>query len=220
MSTSFNPAIPSDKDSVYDAYFSFHRNMESINNLLDVDHFNGSSAQFHGMHRAINFPEPLAAAPTIQGNMGVLYTSTQSANPNSNAPILKYANREGIWELAFGAASGGGGGGTYDQDYEESENPNVFDGSGYVIFPNKFMIVWARGHLKAGTNVGKSFKKEMKKVFFGTVTTSSKGVTINLQEDAKDKFLSWDISRQGYFVKNGYKTWNLNYQVFAVGVAV
>lgn len=226
MSTEFNPSIPTNDDTVYDAYFSFHKNMEAINNLLGVDHVNGTALQNRGMHRAVTFSEPMDTVPQVQGNLGMLYTSTQSADPNSNAPILKYTNRNGTWEIPFGANSGGGGPNpqpppsSYDQDFEETGNPNVFEGTGYVIFPNKFMVVWARGGLTPGASVGKSFKKEMKRVFFGTVTTSSPGATINLQENVKDKFLSWNVSRQGYYVKNGYKTWSLNFQVFAVGVAV
>lgn len=232
MSTQFNPNIPTNDDTVYDAYFSFHKNMEAINNLLGVDHVNGSALQNRGMHRAVTFSEPMDSVPQIQGNMAMLYTSTQSADPNSNAPILKFTNRAGTWEIPLGTSSGGGGtggGGTptpqpppssYEQDFEDRGNPNVFEGSGFLMFPNKFMISWARGGLSPGSTANGSFKKEMRRVFFATVTTSSGGNSFGLNENAKEKVLSWSISRQGYYVKNGYKTWNLNFQVLAVGLAV
>lgn len=57
MSTSFNPNIPADTDTVYDAYFSFRSNMLGLNNLIGVDHVDGTDANSaqHGMHKQVTF---------------------------------------------------------------------------------------------------------------------------------------------------------------------
>lgn len=232
MSTQFNPNIPTNDDTVYDAYFSFHKNMEAINNLIGVDHVNGSALQNRGMHRAVTFSEPLDTVPQIQGNMGMLYTSTQSKDPSTNAPILKFTNREGTWEIPFGQgeSSGGGGGGnptpqpppsSYEQDFEETGNPNLFAGRGYVLFPNKLLICWARGTLSPGGSTAGVFQKEMRRLFFATNTTGDGGNSFGSNSVAKEKLtLLWNVSRQGYSVQNRYKTWTLNFIILAIGVSV
>lgn len=55
MSTSFDPNIPADTDTVYDAYFSFRRNMLSLNNLIQQDHVSGTEAGLHGRHKQVTF---------------------------------------------------------------------------------------------------------------------------------------------------------------------
>lgn len=223
MSTEFNPNIPSNDDTVYDAYFSFHKNMEALNNLIGVDHFNGSALSNRGMHRAITFPEPLDSQPAVQGTMGVLYTGQDSTDPTSLAPVLKYTNAKGTWEIPLGAASGGGGSSsTAQQSFEETVNPNLFEGKGFLVFPNKFGIFWARGVLNAGQTVSGKFDKEIRRVFFAqVVSTQGRNIARFTQtEDTKDKFLSWEIVGNGFRVSNAYKTWSLNYQILVIGLTI
>lgn len=239
MSTDFNPNIPTDKDTVYDAYFSFQKNMQALNNVLGIDHYNGTALQNRGMHKIITLPEPQDTDPKPQGNMVVLYTSTQSADPTSNAPVLKFANRNGSWQIPLGVSepgggsSGGGSGGgstpqptpSYDQDFETNANPNEAAGTGYLTFPNKFTIFWSRGHLGPQTSYNGSFPKEFRRLFFGYVfshAVRAGGFYFDETDTSKDKFLTWSLSRQGYNVRNVYKTQGntLSFQVLVFGVVV
>lgn len=239
MSTDFNPNIPTDKDTVYDAYFSFQKNMQALNNVIGIDHFSGTALQNRGMHKTITLPDPLDADPKPQGNMVVLYTSTQSADPTSNAPVLKFANRNGSWQIPLGVDTGGGSGGgsgggvspnpqptpSYDQDFETSANPNDLAGTGYLTFPNKFTIFWSRGYLGPQMSYSGSYPKEFRRIFIGYVFSNAiraGNFSFDESETSKEKFLTWSLSRQGYNVRNAYKTQGntLSFQVLVLGVVV
>lgn len=221
MSTSFNPSIPSDKDTVYDAYFSFHRNMESINNLLDVDHYNGTSAQFHGMHRMINFPEPLATTPSVQGNAGVLYTGTTSVSGSSNAPVIFFANREGRWEIPlFSHQPGGGGGNRFN--LEESILPEEAKGSGYYIFDSKFTVCWIREVVYKNQTKTEVFPVNFARLFFITVeTTESKNLKFSFKKTSGSYSnpLLWEATKNEVKITNKTKS-DCSFQIIALGRVV
>lgn len=150
MSTIFNPNIPSNDDSVYDAYFSFHTNMQAINNLVGVDHFPGTATQHRGYHKQITIPEALDAPPKPTGNIGIIYTGPSTTTTTSNAPVLKFANKDGDWEIPLGAQSQPGPGPT-PQPQPEFEGPEFSDTNqggqkwiGYCKFKNKFAVMWWR----------------------------------------------------------------------------
>lgn len=94
MSTSFNPALPSDQDSVYDAYLGFRKNMIAINNLLDIDHYNGTAQNYRGMHKWVTIPERLAQAPSVQGSGAVIFATTLG-----NETRLKYVTSQGVKDI-------------------------------------------------------------------------------------------------------------------------
>lgn len=222
MSTSFNPAIPSDKDTVYDAYFSFHRNMESINNLLDVDHYNGSSAQFHGMHRMINIPEPVAAPPTVQGNAGVIYTSTSSVSGASNAPVLFYTNRDGRWEIPMFLTEPGGGSSGGRFNLEVGMPSNELKGSGYYIFDSKFAVCWIRGIAFANKSRTEVFPVDFDRLFFVTLeTTESKNLYFSFKDTSGSNSnpLLWEAVTKEIKITNKTKT-DYSFQVIALGRVV
>lgn len=224
MSTSFNPAIPSDKDTVYDAYFSFHRNMESINNLLDVDHYNGSSAQFHGMHRLINFPEPLSAPPTVQGNAGAIYTGASSISGGSNAPVLYYTNREGRWEIPLFASNPGGGGGSGSGRFnlESGSYPHILTGSGFYIFESKFAVCWMREVCYSNRKRTEVFPVKFDRLFFVTLeTTESKNLLFSFKDTSgsNNNPLLWEATTKEITIQNKTKT-DYSFQVVALGRVV
>lgn len=182
MSTAFNPQIPTDQDSVYDAYFAFRQNMESINNLINVDHFNGSSPAFHGNHRRVNLPEPLDTDPKPTGDLGVLYTKVENG-----VARLKFANKTNHWLIPLGEQPGGGGGGGAQSDGPSFIDPitgltQSGDATGHAIFPNKFCMVWFRFALEGNATHYENFPIPMKRIFscileYGDATYASNPIT-------------------------------------------
>lgn len=231
MSDQFDPNIPKNDDTVYDAYFSFTKNMEAVNNVVGVDHFSGTAPQNRGFHKAVTFAEPLNTIPQMQGNMSILYTSTESADPKVNYPVLKFTNRSGTWEIPFGAASGGGGPSPqpdygYKQSFEPGRNPGLFEGMGYVVFPNKFAVVWARGYLPPLANHAKAVPVPLKQIFIANVFTTyldsagSQGNFGQTMRDKDNKWLDWAISSTQINVFNKYQTYHLKYQALILGEGV
>lgn len=194
MSTIFNPNIPTNEDTVYNAYFAFHSNMVSINNLIDVDHFAGTAPQFRGNHKQVTFPEPLDANPQPSGSIGFLYTGPSTAPGSSGAPILKYANRDGVWEIPLGKPS------TRQRPKQEAD-PRALElptqgpvfrdmgggttsGQGYARFDNHMAMVWFRTTLpKAGkggepsswASIRFAYPLKFKTLFFATVNHGTSG---------------------------------------------
>lgn len=174
-STIFNPNIPTNDDSVYDAYFSFHNNMEAINNLIGIDHFSGTAAQFRGQHRQVSFAEALDADPQPTGDLAILFTRPSNSNTKSNAPILKFANRDGIWEIPLGAQQAPApdpSPPTPQPTPTPTTGPEFNDGgtSGYVKFANKFGMVWVRGYMASKGAFSASYPIAFSRIFFGGVS--------------------------------------------------
>lgn len=158
MSTLFNPNIPSNDDSVYDAYFSFHNNMLAINNLLDVDHISGTAPQYRGHHKQVTFVSPLDASPKPTDTLGVLYTGSSTKNPTSNAPVLKYANKDGDWEIPLGDTPGSGDSQYQGPPFYDYVKPGLgMGGWGYFRFGNKLAVIWVRDRVAIA---GKDFPGE------------------------------------------------------------
>lgn len=121
MSTSFDPNIPSDTDTVYDAYFSFRKNMLALNNIFQKDHIAGTEQGLHGRHKQITFVYP--------------------SNMNSVSGVLTAG---GARQLLYD-----GNRVSLDLDWTATKPPSAADGSpagndtsGGVIFPNGFGMKW------------------------------------------------------------------------------
>lgn len=128
MSTSFDPNIPADTDTVYDAYFSFRKNMLALNNIFQKDHVSGTEQGLQGRHKQITFVSP----NNINAQSGVLTAS--------GARYLLF-NGERV---------------SLDSDWKFTKPPEVdhvvltsgVDYSGGVIYPNNFGMKWIVGTLK------------------------------------------------------------------------
>lgn len=133
MSTSFDPNIPADTDTVYDAYFSFRKNMLSLNNIFQKDHVSGTEQGLQGRHKQITFVSP--------------------SNINSQSGVL---TATGARQLLFDGARV-----SLDTDWKFTKPPSVdgnilikgVDYSGGVIYPNNFGMKWIVGSMKKKSSV-------------------------------------------------------------------
>lgn len=213
MSTEFNPNVPSNNDSVYDAYFSFAKNMEAINNLLGIDHFNGTEQNYRGMHRSITFPSTITPQ-NVRGSMGVLFTDTDNNNPTSSAPILKFANSNGSWEVLLKNNQ-------YKDQLEEPELRDQFTGQGFVQLPNGFTILWARGPSISGTTGKFLLPVPLKRIFFANVFHCKQYNTRTFAQDDKSRSLNglnWEVGLRHFVVTNPFSNTDLNFQLIALGL--
>lgn len=165
MSTSFNPGIPTDQDSVYDAYWAFRKNVESFNNLINVDHYNGTSQSNHGTHRRISFPQTMADPTRPSGLASTLYTRTKGG-----VASLVFANSAGNWEIPLQIA--------FPEILQVSDNTiglpsHTSPQAGYVTFKGKFMIGWVRCVVPPRKTEKCTFSLTFNKIFSCSVNYSS-----------------------------------------------
>lgn len=215
MSTSFNPNIPSNDDSVYDAYFSFFRNMEAINNLIGIDHIDGTANNYRGMHRKITFPV-YSSPGELKGKMGSLYTEwDRDAYTYTDAPRLKFANANGNWEVLL------------DKKHYKVEKEltlsDKFEGGGYVQLPRGFVIQWYRGHAKKGEPPKKyPLPKELARIYFAYVFHCKSKTTLDFEQDddsRKLNGLNWSVGTIFFAVENPFTNTDLNFQLLVLGIA-
>lgn len=121
MSTSFNPNIPADTDTVYDAYFSFRSNMLGLNNLIGVDHVDGTDANSaqHGMHKKVSFVNQ-----NKNKVIGTLSVDEKTENLMLGSSVVALLN---FWKM-------------------QSFSLNPLDGlrgeNGYLSLPNGLKFIW------------------------------------------------------------------------------